>query len=152
MLVNISKACQLAGISRTVFYQNYINKGKITVSRDGRNRPMVDTSEIVRVFGELKTVQKLQYSDEQNIAEDNSKKEQIVASREVFIELVQLKAENLQMKERLREKDEQLIQAESRQQWQQEQIGKLTDTIKLLEAPKSNTPSSNSRNWWQFWK
>jgi hypothetical protein len=152
MLVNISKACQLAGISRTVFYQNYINKGKITVSRDGRNRPMVDTSEIVRVFGELKSVQNLQYSQEQSIAEDNSKKEQIVASREVFIDLVQLKAENLQMKERLREKDEQLIQAEKRQQWQQEQIGKLTDTIKLLEAPRPNTPALNTRYWWQFWK
>jgi hypothetical protein len=44
-----------------------------------------------------------------------------------------LEAENRQLRERLDESKE-------REAWQRGQIDKLTDTIKLLEAPKATTP------------
>lgn len=51
--VNISEAAKLADISRSKFYENYINTGKISVDKSNPKKPMVDTSELLRVFGEL---------------------------------------------------------------------------------------------------
>lgn len=51
--VNVSEAAKLAGISRQSLYKNYINTGKISVTPDHKGKPMIDTSEILRVFGEL---------------------------------------------------------------------------------------------------
>ncbi len=51
--VNISEAAKLAGISRSKLYENYINTGKISVDKSNPKKPMVDTSELLRVFGEL---------------------------------------------------------------------------------------------------
>ena len=155
MLVNISKACQLAGISRTVFYENYINKGKVSVSRDGRNRPMVDTSEIIRVFGELKNVSGLQSEIQQPVVSHTSEdrlKNSTSTNTDLLVQLAQSNAENLHLKERLSEKNDQILKLEKREEWQREQIEKLTDTIKLLEAPKPHNQASGVRYWWQFWK
>ena len=54
-LVNITEAARLAGISRPNFYKNYIRKGKISVGRNERDEPAIDTSDILRVFGKLHT-------------------------------------------------------------------------------------------------
>jgi len=55
-LVNITQAAKLAGITRQYMYSHYIKTGKITVSKDKDNKPQIDTSEILRVFGEIKSV------------------------------------------------------------------------------------------------
>lgn len=52
-LLNISEACKHAGISRTKMYAKFIDTGVISVTRDKNNKPQIDTSELVRVFGEL---------------------------------------------------------------------------------------------------
>lgn len=52
--VNVSKACKLAGISRTKMYADYINTGVISVTRNKQNKPEIDTSELIRVFKVLK--------------------------------------------------------------------------------------------------
>ena len=48
--VSITQAAKLAGISRSNLYKSYIDKGLITVSKDDRNKPCIDTSELLRVF------------------------------------------------------------------------------------------------------
>jgi ACT domain-containing protein len=53
--VNIVEAVKLAGISRSHFYEKYVNPGLITITAEG-NKKFVDTSELIRVFGELKSV------------------------------------------------------------------------------------------------
>lgn len=50
--VSISKAIKLSGVSRSTFYKSYINKGLISVE-DERGKKRIDTSELIRVFGEL---------------------------------------------------------------------------------------------------
>ncbi|MCL1127545.1 hypothetical protein [Shewanella surugensis] len=51
--VNLSEASRLVSKSRTTIWK-YINDGKLSIARDHRNRPFVDTSELIRVFGEIK--------------------------------------------------------------------------------------------------
>lgn len=52
--VSISEAARLAGVSRQHLYKRFITPGVLTVEKDGRNPPVIDTSELLRVFGELK--------------------------------------------------------------------------------------------------
>ena len=140
MLVNISKAAKLAGIGRDTLYKNYINKGKISTTRDERNRPMVDTSEILRVFGVLQSA-----GDTDNESVDTLQKPTLEntphTQPDLSIKLAQLEAENAQLWARLEE-------AKEREQWQRGQIEKLTDTIKLLEAPRTAKPAT-LKQWWK---
>ena len=52
-LVSVSHAARLAGISRQHLYRKYIKPGEISVQRDEKGDPMIDTSELLRVFGVL---------------------------------------------------------------------------------------------------
>ena len=144
MLVNITKAAQLAGIGRETLYKNYLNKGRISITRDERNRPMVDTSEILRVFGRLHSegdTSKETPTERQNPTPDSIHP----TPPELSAQLARLQAENAQLKERLTETREHLTKSEERESWQRVQMEKLTDTIKLLEAPKPAPPSALSR-------
>lgn len=131
MLVNISKAAKLAGIGRETLYKNYINKGKISTTRDERNRPMVDTSEILRVFSRLHTV-----GDTDNPTPTTPHKPTLenthttpTTQPDLSAQLTHLQAENAKLRERLEE-------SKDREGWQRVQMEKMMDTIKLLEAPR----------------
>jgi hypothetical protein len=52
--VSISEAAKLAGISRQHLYKKYIQTGEISVERH-YDVPKIQISELLRVFGELKT-------------------------------------------------------------------------------------------------
>lgn len=53
-LVSITEAIKLSPIGKTHFYKNYLKTGKIsTVEKSGRK--LIDTSELLRVFSELKS-------------------------------------------------------------------------------------------------
>ena len=52
-LVSVSQAARLAGISRQHLYRKYIKPGEISVQRDEKGDPMIDTSELLRVFDTL---------------------------------------------------------------------------------------------------
>lgn len=154
MLVNITKASQLAGIGRETLYKNYINKGKISVSRDERNRPMVDTSEILRVFGKLQSVGAT-HAESVALPHTPTLENTHPTPPDHTAQIARLEAENAQLKERLTETRENLTKSEERESWQRGQIEKLTDTIKLLEAPKNTQPASlgsTLARWLDRWK
>lgn len=52
-LVSISEAARLAGISRTHLYKKYLAEGIISKTTDAVGNSVIDTSEILRVFGKL---------------------------------------------------------------------------------------------------
>ncbi len=56
--VSISEAARLAGVSRSHLYASFINTGKISVETiedaTGKPQKQIDTSELQRVFGNLK--------------------------------------------------------------------------------------------------
>ena len=134
--VSISKAAKLAGVSRTAFYKSYINKGLISTSRDEAGKKCIDTSEILRVFGELKmdTVDSVN-----NTLEQPTK---TPTHTDLLVSLGEFKAEKKYL-------DAQLSAACEREAFYQKQITELTNTIKLLKAP---TQTQHPRLWYQFWR
>lgn len=142
--VSVSEAARLAGISRTNFYKNYIHTGKITVEQNAQQKPVVDTSEILRVFGQFKGLQNKRNDDsilEQKIThekelQNNNVHNQSDSSREV-IELLK----------------SQLLEAKDRELWLQKQIEELTSTVKLLEDKQTKSLHKKARlTWWPFGK
>lgn len=53
--VNLSKAALLVEKNRTTIWR-HIKQGKVSIERDRDGNPLVDTSELLRVYGELKPV------------------------------------------------------------------------------------------------
>jgi hypothetical protein len=53
--LNLSQAAKVVGRNRTTLWR-HINSGKLSSERDRDGNPWVDTSELMRVYGELKTV------------------------------------------------------------------------------------------------
>jgi hypothetical protein len=53
--VNLSQAAKLTGKNRTTIWR-HINSGKLSIDRDRDGLPFVDTSELIRVYGELEPI------------------------------------------------------------------------------------------------
>ncbi len=53
MLVTITEAAKLAGISRTHLYRKYVKTGAISLSCDDKGAKCIDTAELLRVFNRL---------------------------------------------------------------------------------------------------
>ena len=128
--VSISKAAKLAGISRTALYKTYINKGLISVSKNDKDKKSIDTSEIIRVFGGLTTVN----------PENDVNPVKVTTQTQQDFEIKQLR---MQLEESRKREQE----AQEREEWYKKQIDALTDTMKLLEGP-----AKKNRPWWGFWK
>ena len=135
-LVSISKAAKLAGINRSNFYTSYLNQGKISVVKDERNRPCVDTSELLRVFGSLK-------AEGLGIQQDTTPSYTLGQNTtdSGLYPLVE------QLKQQLAEAKQREQQALEREQFYQQQLKDLTQTIKLLEYKPEPPP----RRGWQWW-
>jgi len=56
-LLNLSQAAKAVGITRRTLY-NHVRSGKVTISRDVKNNPSVDVSELIRVYGNVKLPEK----------------------------------------------------------------------------------------------
>lgn len=107
--VSISEAIRMAGVSRSHFYNKYINKGLISVQVED-DKKLIDVSELIRVFG--------------NIQVENSTKEQIRTVEDIknipdntkIIELLE---------QQLLEYKQREVEAKSREEWLQKQIDEL---------------------------
>ncbi|HFK9551282.1 TPA: helix-turn-helix domain-containing protein [Enterobacter hormaechei] len=124
--VSISEAARLTGKSRTTLHK-LIKKGDLSTCHGERNTRMVDTSELLRVFGAF-----VQSSSEQRDAQlsaqpgtaVNTDSEQVIS---------QLQLEIAHLKELVSAKDS--------------HIDSLKQAMLMIEHTHSeNTP------WWQFWK
>jgi septal ring factor EnvC (AmiA/AmiB activator) len=107
--VSISEAIRMTGISRSHFYNKYISKGLISLIVE-EDKKMIDTSELIRVFG--------------NIQVENKEKEQLrttqdiknTAEKDKIIELLEKQLEESKARER---------EAKEREEWLQKQIDEL---------------------------
>lgn len=50
--LNLTQAAKAAGVTRRTLY-NHISQGKVTASRDEKNNPVIDVSELIRVYGNV---------------------------------------------------------------------------------------------------
>lgn len=145
--VSISEAIRLSGVSRATFYNKYLKQGKVTVSRDSKDKKCIDTSEILRVFGKLA-------GDEQPIQVDSTKEDQentighdYTALRQQIEHLEQQLKQEISRGDELK-RDKELLREDNN--WYQQNINTLTDTIKLLEDKRED--KNISSRWWSWWR
>ena len=141
--VSITAAAKLAGVSRSTLYRAYIEKGLLSVSKDQQGKRCIDTSELLRVFGTL------QGEAEQSDTSDNMGQSDATPSDSVGQPEKSPQSNESALELELKLTKEQLEESRSREEWYKKQIDNLTDTMKLLEAPKQ---PQHPRHWYQFWK
>ena len=135
MEVSIKSAAELLGISRNTVYKA-IEDGKISKTENGK----IDSSELLRVFSYTKKNTKAQETEHFETLKNTLKTEQETEH--------QLNTEKEELyKSQIKMLEEALKQAQEREQWQLNHIDKLTDTIKLLEAPKKETQNVKIGFW-----
>ena len=124
-LLNLSQAAQAAGITRRTLY-NHVKQGKVTVSRDGKNNPVVDVSELIRVYGNVHLPEKQipSVSHREN-TQKNFPHEQLTAMQK---ELAEMKQAITLM---LREKENQQHEDEKNQL--REEIKKLSESLEQAQ-------------------
>jgi hypothetical protein len=134
-LVNLSQAARLAGISRTHLYKRYIEPGKISIDRSDPKAPMVDTSELLRIFGTLAEHTYEDSSGSVRVQEFTST--EYNQNRPLQPEVIVLREQLQAAREQLRTEQERALAleraAQDRERWLQGQVDKLTDTVRLLE-------------------
>lgn len=108
--VTVTEACELVGLSRSYFYKKYIHTGKVSVTRTLEGKPQIDTSELLRVFGEIGKDKESTPADDTPTRHEDALK----------IQALQLEVDHL--KARLQDKDD--------------RISDLKKSIELLEYKK----------------
>jgi hypothetical protein len=129
--LSISKASLDWKVSRTTIHKK-IKSGQLSKQVNGT----IDTSEMFRVFGEPPKVK---------VANENFTK---VVS-ELHPEIIRLQSKIQHLESDLWSQRELTRKGEERETWLQNQVGNLTDAIKLLDAPKA--PEIAKINHWQTW-
>jgi len=119
--LTITKAIEQSPIGKTHFYKQYIDTGKITVSVDNAGKKYIDSSELIRVFGEL--------------TED-------VQEQPKVSDTVPAVTEQSELVKALRE---QIAESKEREQFYQERIVSLTNR---LEAPANTKRINIITRWW----
>jgi hypothetical protein len=79
--VNLSQAAKLTGKNRTTIWR-HIHSGKLSIERDRDGLPFVDTSELIRVYGELKPIATHESEKKQQQATQNY--EDLIATVELL--------------------------------------------------------------------
>ncbi|MBU2741761.1 hypothetical protein [Acidithiobacillus albertensis] len=131
--VNISEAARMAGKSRSHLYEKYINTGAITVESDRDGKKVIDTSELLRVFGALHfDDNKEDVHEITDVHVENNDKDRIVSA---------LQSENEVLREYLRAKEEEVV-------WLRDQVSKTTA---LLTHQEDKLGPTQTKRWWWPW-
>ncbi|WP_374221710.1 helix-turn-helix domain-containing protein [Klebsiella quasivariicola] len=131
--VSISEAARLVKVSRPTIYK-MINSGKLSytsVVKHGKAIKVIDTSELIRVFGSLDGVIDDVKSDAESTGINS------VGLHDLQHRIALLEAENDGLKGAVKARDE--------------HIDSLRQAMQLLEH--KHEPSSPPHSpWWKFWK
>ncbi|MBU2841018.1 hypothetical protein HF670_16100 [Acidithiobacillus thiooxidans] len=130
--VSVTEAARLAGIARSYFYKRYIDSGEISIERDMRGNPLVDVSEIMRVFGELKGQVEDTSRTQQRTEDDTSNSHE---------DAIVLRAELSACREILRVRETEVERLVAEVGWLREQVAQQ----RLLTGPDTK------RRWWWPW-
>ncbi|MBU2753433.1 hypothetical protein HFU84_01755 [Acidithiobacillus sp. CV18-2] len=129
--VTITEAARLAGISRVTMYRKHIGTGQISVEKDRDGKPQIDTSELIRVFGEI-------HEDTGRDSEDTSREH-----HDTIMYASMYKAELAACKTLLASKEDELRRSLEREAWLQARIE--ASEQKLLTGPETK------HRWWWPW-
>lgn len=124
--LRISEAARLVGRDRKTLYRA-IRDGRLSATVDATGERQVDTSELVRVFGEFRGAG----DSGATVSVPQRETDEATALK---IRLAAAEAELFHMRERLHEKDAHLAD--------------LQLTVRLLSGPEH----AQHRPWWKFWR
>ncbi|MEJ0234613.1 MAG: helix-turn-helix domain-containing protein [Klebsiella michiganensis] len=135
--VSISEAARLVKVSRPTIYK-MISSGKLSytsVVKHGKNTKVIDTSELIRVFGSL-------YGGADTVKHDvkgdvGDTVVNILGLHDLQHKIALLEAENHALKGAVKARDE--------------HIDSLRQAMQLLEHKHEPSPQVHSP-WWKFWK
>ena len=127
--LTVTEAIRQSGVSRSTFYAKYVKKGIISVNESNGSK-YVDTSELLRVFGELKGEVKSDSPDRSEYYKVGQK------DIDLAVQAEQIKS----LREQLADFKEQLSESKEREH-------KYFEHLKFLEAPKKN--SNPFVRWWR---
>jgi hypothetical protein len=143
--VTVSEAARLVGLARQNLYKNYINEGKISIERDHKGNPKIDTSELIRVFGEIRMTDYMSPSEQpetgakvmidSGLAAAFEAKDQVIAALRLQIDA------SIEREKR----------AEEREQWLQQQLENAQRQVKLLTHDGDRGLAVKRNPWWRFW-
>ena len=176
-LVNFTQAAKMAGISRSYFHRKYIKQGVLSVSTDSDGNKKVDTSELLRVFGELKGVPVHSEQDTLNAQgahSDVNPDSELLAENEILrakLVMIESQAEELQddkkwLKLQVAEEKARAIQERLRAEKAEIKLLEHLSPIKQpspvispdkqlqkeIEGLKASLQQLSARRWWQVWK
>lgn len=135
-LVSISEAARLVGKSRSALYRTYIDTGRLSVAQDSATgRPVVDTSELIRVFGAISATPATGHATDRKTQNDtHNATHSATPPRDVAIGLLR---ELLKSKEdQLAAAKEQLNASREREEWMREKFSEMVGMVKLLQHKK----------------
>lgn len=111
--LNMTQAAKAAGVTRRTLY-NHINQGKVTASRDDKNNPVIDVSELIRAYGNVKLPEKeIPSVSHRENTHKNFPNEQLQTMQKELEELK--KAVTLMLEDKTAREDERRRQDEERQ-------------------------------------
>ncbi|MBN6742382.1 hypothetical protein JKG47_18050 [Acidithiobacillus sp. MC6.1] len=134
MKVTLKEAARLGGVSRATLYRKYINTGAISVDRDRDNKPVIDTAELVRIFGALSHETDNEHVETGRRDDGHDEKD---------VEIMGLKGKIDAMGEILRIREAELDRALEQIAWLQKRLE--ASEQKLLTGPDTK------RRWWWPW-
>ncbi|EJK9125148.1 TPA: helix-turn-helix domain-containing protein [Klebsiella pneumoniae] len=139
--VSISEAARLVKVSRPTIYK-MINSGKLSytsVVKHGKAIKVIDTSELIRVFGSLDgVIDTVKYDVKYDVKSDaESTGINSVGLHDLQHRIALLEAENDGLKGAVKARDE--------------HIDSLRQAMQLLEH-KHEPSSPPHSQWWKFWK
>lgn len=124
--LNMSQAAQAAGITRRTLY-NHVKQGKVTTSRDEKNNPVVDVSELIRAYGNVSLpVKKIPTVTHRENAQENFPSEQLQAMQK---EIAELKLAVTHMLEDKTARESERKQYEEERRKYQEEISTLNEKL-----------------------
>jgi len=124
--LNMSQAAQAAGITRRTLY-NHVKQGKVTTSRDEKNNPVVDVSELIRAYGNVSLpVKKIPTVIHRENAQENCPSEQLQAMQK---EIAELKLAVTHMLEDKTARESERKQYEEERRKYQEEISTLNEKL-----------------------
>lgn len=124
--LNLTQAAKAAGVTRRTLY-NHINQGKVTASRDEKNNPVIEVSELVRVYRNISVpVKKIPRDSHGKNTQENFTPDALEAVRKELAELKQaftLMLEDKTAREAEREREE------AERQRLQDEINRLAEAL-----------------------
>jgi len=124
--LNMSQAAQAAGITRRTLY-NHVKQGKVTTSRDKKNNPVIDISELIRAYGNVSLpVKKIPTVTHRENTQENLPSAQLQAMQK---EIAELKLAVTHMLEDKTARESERKQYEEERRKHQEEVSMLNEKL-----------------------